>query len=204
VSMYFDIVRALGPQQPSFGIQATSRMRTVEYAKSISFESLVEQYVGVLIRFQPTGALALVGWWAGGIIALEMAQQLHKLGRMDILLVNIDGELFNTGSDISRSSPMYYLKLMYHFPLWFIYSEMGRSKFINYFRARSLTAAVSFAKIASAWRAIAPQGRSRPYKGAVHTSMIKFPRVTELVKDLKERLGEFQGGFIGGGGTSRF
>ena len=54
LSMYFDIVRTLGPQQPSFGIQATSGMRTVEYAKSISIESRVEQYVGELIRLSRT------------------------------------------------------------------------------------------------------------------------------------------------------
>jgi thioesterase domain-containing protein len=291
-SMYFDIIRALGPQQPCFGIQATSGMRTVDYAKSISIESLAEQYVRELVRFQPTGALALVGWCAGGMIALEMAQQLKKLGRKDILLVNIDGELFNTGSDISRRNPIYYLKLLQHFPLWCIYNEIARKKFIESFKARALKAVVSIGKnastsrvqeertreralaiaafgdvsakmlasdegehrrnryyafieecrprlpqgrqafvgalyramfeykpqpysgrvvvyeaqvgallylyqVASAWRAIAPQAEVVTQRGAHHTSMIKDPTVTELVRDLKERVREFANQKIG-------
>jgi pimeloyl-ACP methyl ester carboxylesterase len=140
VAMYFDIIGAFGPQQPCFGIQATSEMRTVEYAKSISIESLAERYVGELMRFQPTGALALVGWCAGGIIALEMAQQLKKLGRKDILLANINSELFNTGSDISRRNQIYYRRLLQNFPGWFIYNESGRNKLIKSFKTHALRA----------------------------------------------------------------
>jgi thioesterase domain-containing protein len=279
VAMYFDIIGAFGPQQPCFGIQATSEMRTVEYAKSISIESLAERYVGELMRFQPTGALALVGWCAGAIIALQMAQQLKKLGRKDILLANIDGELFNTGGVISRRNPIYYLRLLQNFPAWLIYNESGRNKFIKYFKTRALRA-ISIGKnapsvqkektperalaiaafgdvsakmlasdeaehrrnmyydfieegrprlpegrqafvgalyramfeyqpqpysgrvvvyksqvgallylyqVASAWRAISSRAEIVTIRGAHHTTMIKDPAVTELVKDFEGR-----------------
>ena len=284
MSLYFDIIGAFGPQQPCFGIQATSEMRTVEYAKSISIESLAERYVGELMRFQPTGALTLVGWCAGAIIALEMAQQLKKLGRKDILLANIDGELFNTGSVISRRNPIYHLRLLQNFPSWFIYNESGRNKLIKSFKARVLRA-ISIGKnapsdqkeisreralaiaafgdvsakmlasdeaeyrrnmyyhlieecrprlpqgrqafvgalyramfeykpqpysgrvvvykaqvgallylyqVASAWRAISSRAEIVTIRGAHHTTMIKDPAVTELVKHLKERVREFR------------
>ncbi len=283
VAMYSDIIGAFGPQQPCFGIQATSEMRTVEYAKSISIESLAERYVGELMRFQPTGALTLVGWCAGAIIALEMAQQLKKLGRKDILLANINSELFNTGSDISRRNPIYYLRLLQNFPGWVIYNESGRNKFIKSFKERALRA-ISTGKnapsaqeitrertlaiaafgdvstkmlasdeaehrrnmyydfieecrprlpegrqalvgalyralfeyqpqpysgrvvvykaqvgallylyqVASAWRAISPRAEIVTIRGAHHTTMIKDPAVTELIKDLKQKMDEFR------------
>jgi thioesterase domain-containing protein len=110
------MAQMLGPTQRFFGIQTPTKKRTAEFAGSI--EAISAFYVDHLIRFQPFGDFVLGGHSVGALIALEMAQQLRSLGRTVSLLVVFDGELLNTGTEIGRRHPAYWLKQAANFPAW--------------------------------------------------------------------------------------
>lgn len=119
VSTLGELALLLGPEQPFFAIQAPVGMRNAQFGSSI--ESMAQYYVDALVAFQPTGPLVLGGWSVGSIIALEMARELRARGRDDILLVNIDCELFTTGGGLSRRNPVYHAKVLRNFPRWLSY-----------------------------------------------------------------------------------
>ncbi len=118
------LAEMLGPEQPFIAIQAPTSARHPGFARSI--EAMAAHYVEALVKARPAGKLALGGWSVGGVIALEMAQQLRARGRRDILLVNIDCELVNVGADIARHSPRYYWKVAANFPTWLAYDLRDR------------------------------------------------------------------------------
>jgi thioesterase domain-containing protein len=110
------MARMLGSQQKFFGIQVPTSKRNAEFAGSI--EAISRFYVEHLVKFQPSGSLILGGHSVGAVIALEMAQQLHALGRDVDLLVVFDGEIFNTKTEFSARHPLYLLKLIWNLPSW--------------------------------------------------------------------------------------
>ena len=110
------MAQMLGPQHRFYGIQTPTKKRNAEFASSI--ESISQYYVDDLIKFQPEGNFVLGGYSLGAIIALEMAQQLRARSREVSLLVIFDGELFNTGAEISYRNPYNWLKLIWNLPRW--------------------------------------------------------------------------------------
>jgi thioesterase domain-containing protein len=112
------LVRRLGPDQQFYGIQAPTNRRNAELGRSI--KAMSRHYVSELVKFQPDGAFILGGYSVGATIALEMAQQLIAMGRDVSLLVVLDGELFNTGAELSEWNPLYWLKLLYNVPRWLV------------------------------------------------------------------------------------
>jgi thioesterase domain-containing protein len=110
------MARMLGPEQQFYGIQAPTDKRNAEFASSI--KSISEYYVDELVKFQPEGSLCLGGYSAGAAIALEMSQQLAARGREVSLLVVFDGELSNTGAEVSVLNPLYWLRLLCYLPRW--------------------------------------------------------------------------------------
>jgi thioesterase domain-containing protein len=110
------IAEMLGPRQKFYGIQAPTKKRNAEFVSSI--ESISQYYVDDLVKFQPEGNFLLGGYSTGAIIALEMAQQLRARGREVSLLVIFDGELFNTGAEISSRHPFYWLEPILNLPRW--------------------------------------------------------------------------------------
>jgi thioesterase domain-containing protein len=118
------LVRMLGPSQNFYGIQVPSTRRNAQFA---SIKEMSKSYVDELVKFQPAGAFFLGGYSIGATIALEMAEQLTARGRKVGLLVVFDGELFNTGADISPRSPLYWLKLIANVPRW-IANELVRNR----------------------------------------------------------------------------
>jgi len=120
---YQDLVRMLGPNRKFYGIQVPSDRRNADFARSI--EKLCKYYVDELVKFQPEGTFLLGGYSIGATIALEMSQQLIARGREVDLLVALDGELFNTGVEISTRNPLYWLKLLTNVPRWIV-DERGR------------------------------------------------------------------------------
>ena len=116
VSNYRDLAAALGPQQRCYGFQVTRDKMNAASVSSI--ESLARQYVEMLVAFQPEGDLVLGGWSIGAIIALEMAQQLLKIGRGVPLLIALDGAPSNTATNLNPWSPVYVWKVLYNMPFW--------------------------------------------------------------------------------------
>jgi thioesterase domain-containing protein len=110
------MAKMLGPKQIFYGIQAPTKKRNAEFARSI--ESLSQYYVDLLVKFQPKGNFVLGGHSVGAMIALEMAQQLRAREREVSLVVVFDGELFNTGTEIGCHNPLYWLKLIANLPRW--------------------------------------------------------------------------------------
>jgi thioesterase domain-containing protein len=112
------MARMLGPKQNFYGIQVPTNRRNAEFARSI--KEMSRFYVDELVKFQPKGAFFLGGYSIGAAIALEMSHQLIARGREVSLLVVFDGELFNTGAEISARNPLYWLKLLRNAPRWIV------------------------------------------------------------------------------------
>jgi hypothetical protein len=108
----------LGPKQNFYGIQVPTNKRNNEFARSI--KEMSRYYVDESVKFQPNRALLLGGYSIGATIALEMSHQLIARGREVSLLVVFDGELFNTGAEISSRNPLYWLKLLLNMRRWIV------------------------------------------------------------------------------------
>jgi thioesterase domain-containing protein len=119
----------LGPSHRFYGIQVPTAKRNVAFAASI--EHIGQYYANRLNEFQPTGPLILGGHSVGAAIALEMAQQLRASGRDIRLLIVFDGELFNTGAEISGFNPVYWIKLILNVPAWVRDILMAKFTFRN-------------------------------------------------------------------------
>jgi thioesterase domain-containing protein len=87
VLCYFDLARALGPDQPFYGLQLPSSPALH------SIEEMAAHYLEAVRAVQPQGPYLLAGWSVGGIVAFEMARQLTMMGTVSeetSLLVLID------------------------------------------------------------------------------------------------------------------
>nr|BBH87140.1 non-ribosomal peptide synthetase [Thermosporothrix sp. COM3] len=87
VFCYTRLARLLDPEQPFYGLQLP------EWADENTYppiERLASLYIDALREVQPTGPYRLSGWSFGGIVAFEMAQQLHQVGEEVALLAIID------------------------------------------------------------------------------------------------------------------
>jgi thioesterase domain-containing protein/acyl carrier protein len=78
----------LGPEQPFYGLQAQGVDGRL--APLASIEEMAAQYVEAIRTVEANGPYRLAGYSAGGVIALEMAQQLKKDGAAVELLAMID------------------------------------------------------------------------------------------------------------------
>jgi thioesterase domain-containing protein len=75
VMFYSELARCLGKDQPFYGLQAAGPEGCE--MRNTSIEAIASYYLQEIRQVQPRGPYFLGGYCAGGIIALEMAQQLH-------------------------------------------------------------------------------------------------------------------------------
>jgi amino acid adenylation domain-containing protein len=85
---FVELAGMLGPDQPSYGIQAVGL--DGKSTRHVTVEEMAAHYVKEMISFQPDGPFSLAGYSLGGIIAYEIAQQLHRKGRRVALLAFLD------------------------------------------------------------------------------------------------------------------
>ncbi|MCA1568068.1 MAG: amino acid adenylation domain-containing protein [Acidobacteria bacterium] len=85
---YVDLARQLGEEQPFYGLQSPEFDERGETLKK--FEELAALYVEAMRSVRPRGPYLLGGWSMGGLVAFEMAQQLHKQGQHVALLALLD------------------------------------------------------------------------------------------------------------------
>jgi amino acid adenylation domain-containing protein len=78
VHRYLDLARALGPEQPVYGLQAAGLLDGQRAHQTV--EEMAAAYRGEIERLQPRGPYRLGGWSAGGVVAFELAQQLAARG----------------------------------------------------------------------------------------------------------------------------
>jgi thioesterase domain-containing protein len=88
VLCYFDLARHLGKEQPFYGLQSPGL--NGEQEPKTSIEDMAAHYIEALQAIQPSGPYYLGGWSLGGIVAFEMAQQLHFRGEKVAFLALID------------------------------------------------------------------------------------------------------------------
>ena len=88
---YIHLAQFLGPDQPCYGLQARGLEDGQEPHTRI--EDMAAYYIQALQTVQPTGPYLLGGWSMGGVVAFEMAQQLHAQGQLVALLALLDGRI---------------------------------------------------------------------------------------------------------------
>ncbi|HBB32924.1 MAG TPA: condensation protein [Cyanobacteria bacterium UBA8803] len=81
------LARHLGPDQPFYGLE--ERMDG-QQAPKLSIEDLAAHYIEEISTVQPDGPYFLGGHSFGGLVAFEMAQQLHAQGKEVALLAMLD------------------------------------------------------------------------------------------------------------------
>lgn len=85
---YRHLAKYLGPDQPLYAIQ--SPLESQRHIRDTSIEELASIYVKELQTFFPEGPYHLAGLSLGGLIALEMCQQISAQGKQPGLLILFD------------------------------------------------------------------------------------------------------------------
>jgi amino acid adenylation domain-containing protein len=88
---YIHLAQLLGSDQPCYGLQARGLEDGQDPHSRI--EDMAAWYIQALQTVQPTGPYLLGGWSMGGVVAFEMAQQLHAQGQRVALLALLDGRI---------------------------------------------------------------------------------------------------------------
>jgi acyl transferase domain-containing protein/thioesterase domain-containing protein/acyl carrier protein len=83
-----DLARAMHPDQPFYGLQASGIDGISPLRKTI--EEMADAYFAEIRAFQPKGPYLLGGYSGGGIVAFEMARRFTALGQEVGLLAFID------------------------------------------------------------------------------------------------------------------
>ncbi|PYU98246.1 MAG: non-ribosomal peptide synthetase, partial [Acidobacteria bacterium] len=131
---FLELAKLLPSGQPSYGIQAVGL--DGKSARHVTVEDMAAHYVKEILSFQRDGPFYLAGYSMGGLIAFEMARQLHRLGQRVALLALLDsapiGEIPWVFYGLSMSS---YIpgRCLFHFRHWW---ELPRCERLNYFRRR--------------------------------------------------------------------
>ncbi|NOT58294.1 MAG: amino acid adenylation domain-containing protein, partial [Deltaproteobacteria bacterium] len=88
---YVQLAHALGPDQPCYGLQAKGLEEG--HSPHTRIEDMAACYIEALRTVQREGPYLLGGWSMGGVIAFEMAQQLHAQGQQVALLALLDARV---------------------------------------------------------------------------------------------------------------
>ncbi|BAY24658.1 amino acid adenylation domain protein [Calothrix sp. NIES-2100] len=88
VMCYFKLAQYLSADQPFYGLQAQGFHGEEEPLTRV--EDMASLYIQAIQKFQPQGPYQIGGWSFGGVVAYEMAQQLHKQGHEVSLLAILD------------------------------------------------------------------------------------------------------------------
>jgi amino acid adenylation domain-containing protein len=132
VLLYRNLIRYLGPDQPVYGLQSQGLNGDGHPYKTIS--EMASQYLKEVTIVQPHGPYFLGGYCLGGVIALEMAQQLRALSEKVGLVVMLD--TYNPGA-VSHSRflpklPLHFLQnLWFHGANFFSLPMKARRKFLR-------------------------------------------------------------------------
>ena len=85
---YYDLARHLGQEQPFYGLQ--SRGLNENLPPDTRVEDMAAHYIREMREVQPEGPYFIGGRSLGGMVAFEMAQQLHAQGESIGLLALLD------------------------------------------------------------------------------------------------------------------
>ncbi|MEJ1931206.1 AMP-binding protein, partial [Nostoc sp. NIES-2111] len=88
VLCYHNLANYLGAEQPVYGLQP--RGLDGKQQPFVRVEDMAVHYIKEIQTVQPQGPYFLGGYSFGGVVAFEMAQQLHKQGQQVALVAMID------------------------------------------------------------------------------------------------------------------
>jgi amino acid adenylation domain-containing protein len=88
VLAYVDLAHHLGSEQPFYGLESLGLEE--EQKPYGQVEEMAAHYIEAMQSVQPQGPYQLGGWSFGGLVAFEMAQQLHAQGQQVSLLALLD------------------------------------------------------------------------------------------------------------------
>ncbi|BCL37938.1 AMP-binding protein [Nostoc sp. MS1] len=88
VLCYHNLANYLGAEQPVYGLQP--RGLDGKQQPFVRVENMAVYYIKEIQTVQPQGPYFLGGYSFGGVVAFEMAQQLHKQGQKVALVAMID------------------------------------------------------------------------------------------------------------------
>lgn len=94
VFCYLELLRQLDPTQPVYALQARGSDGRLPPHTTIA--AMAQEYLDLIRSIQPTGPYRLAGWSFGGVVAFEMARQLHAAAEPVELLALIDSFLPDT------------------------------------------------------------------------------------------------------------
>ncbi|MFG6106070.1 amino acid adenylation domain-containing protein [Leptothoe sp. EHU-05/26/07-4] len=101
VLCYAELARHLGNNQPLYGLQSSGLSGESDPLARI--EEMAVTYIKALQEIQPNGPYYLGGWSMGGVIAMEMAQQLQNAGQIVALVALIDSYAPSTMTDLDST-----------------------------------------------------------------------------------------------------
>ena len=104
VLCYVDLARHLDSNQPFYGLQAPGLDGQTEPFEQI--EDMAAHYIDAIRTMQPEGPYLLGGWSMGGIVAFEMATQLHKQCQEVALLALLDSRLPVNTPELNDTTPL--------------------------------------------------------------------------------------------------
>jgi len=106
---YGELARLLETDQPVYGVPAKGYEDGEQPHTSI--KEMAAEYIRVLRTVQPTGPYYLAGYSYGGVVAFEMANQLHTQKEQTALLVNMLGYAPNSpNSKIHPKNVAFFIK----------------------------------------------------------------------------------------------
>jgi thioesterase domain-containing protein len=105
---YLALARHLGPDQPFYAMQSYGLEEgQLPYS---DVESMAARYIEDMRKIQPSGPYQLGGWSLGGIIAYEMAQQLHASGEKIGMLVMLEAHSYSQQVDAPLTEEQFLLQ----------------------------------------------------------------------------------------------
>ena len=118
---YQDLTCHLDNEQPVYGLQDPRlNSRVLSYYQ---VEELATRYLQEIRQLQPHGPYQVCGWSFGGLVAFEMAQQLHLMGEDISMLVLIDTfppYAYNPSHHIDSNSNTFELDNFPEIPSWIL------------------------------------------------------------------------------------
>ena len=126
-----DFANYLGPDQPLYTFQA----RGLDGKKGFhtSVEEMAKAYVTELCGLQPEGPYFLSGYSFGGVVAFEMAQQLHDAGKQVALLAVFDtpGPFYRGPFPTHREVKTFVAQLRRHLKILRLLTWSSRNQYIK-------------------------------------------------------------------------
>jgi len=97
---YREVASYLGSEQPVYGLQPKRLEGKYALHLHTQVEDMAAHYIQEIRTIQPKGPYLIGGLCAGGVVAFEMAQQLHAQGQEVDLLVLLDSFIGSCSSPI--------------------------------------------------------------------------------------------------------